>query len=145
MLERLTMCASLSRWSIGVKNLQPCTTPQKLMPISHCISSNDTSASVPISATPALLINNDARPKSRCTACAKASTAGALETSTVYVRAMALRSRARVSSKPTALTSASASCAPIFARSTARARPIPEAAPVMTATAPLISCIGGKA
>jgi hypothetical protein len=28
-----------------------------LMPISHCMSSKETSASVPISATPALLIN----------------------------------------------------------------------------------------
>src|SRR5258707_5906991 len=145
MLERLTMWASRWRARCGRKARVECTTPKKLMLISHSICAWSISVNWPSRATPALLTTM-LRPGWRpLAACAKASISLASATSTrctVTFRECVLAISAATACNPASSRSASARSQPRAASSSASARPMPLAAPVTAAAAPRIAVIG---
>src|SRR6185312_7412590 len=144
MLERLTICASGRSLRCGRNSIVPCTTPQKLMPISHSMSSSESCATAPMSATPALLMTRSTRPCAARTASRNAVIASREETSTrcVETRRPAAPASIATAASASTLISASASSQPSRARRSASARPMPLAAPVTTATVPASARIG---
>src|SRR6266404_2561153 len=140
----LTMCARCSRFSIGRKYFTPYTTPQKLIFISQRKSSSEISSNVPSNAAPALLMSSVTRPCLRPTFSANALTPASSATSkTVAVTSAAfLPSNCVVSASPASSISAIAIAEPAAASCCASARPIPEPAPVTTATPSLKNDIG---
>src|SRR5882724_8926652 len=143
-LEISTICARFSRLSSGRKYLTPYTVPQKLMFISQRKSSSEISSNVPSIATPALLINRVTRSCRLLTSSAKERTPSSSATSSTCVVASALffSSDCAVSANPFSSMSASASAEPAVASCCASARPIPDPAPVTTATPVLRNDIG---
>src|SRR5258705_2442045 len=145
MLERLTMWASGFRASCGRKARVACTTPKKLMLISHSICAWSISVNWPSSATPALLMTMLRPGWPAIAACAKASISLASPTSTrctVTFREWVLAISAATVRSPASSRSASARSQPRAASSSASARPMPLAAPVTAAAAPRIAVIG---
>src|SRR5258706_457728 len=122
MLERLTMWASRWRESCGRNARVECTTPQKLMLISHSICAWSISVNWPSSATPALLTTM-LRPGWRpLAACAKASISLGSPTSTrctVTFREWVLAISAATACNPASSRSASARSQPRAASSSA--------------------------
>src|SRR5882762_2496173 len=135
-LEIFTICARGSFFSRGRKYFTPYTTPQKLMPISQRKSSSEISSNLPCSATPALLISSVTRPCCATTSFAKPCMADSSETSTICEVSLTPRSisEAAVCCTPASSISASARADPAAANCRASPRPIPEPAPVTTAT-----------
>ena len=116
----------------------PCTTPQKLMFISHSKSRMDCAAAVAPRATPALLTIMFTVPCCSATNSAQANTASRSATSTVAGVTLTPKPshRSTVSASPVSSTSLGATCAPRRASSTLSALPIPEPAPVTATTFP---------
>src|SRR5208337_541462 len=146
-LDVFTMCARFSFFSSGRKKCTPWITPQKFTSISQRKSSSESSSKFPSSATPALLNTTDARPCCAATSSANAFTLAASPTSTrcCVTFPCALPSSATVSASPFSFTSDSASDAPMAANCCARQRPIPDPAPVITATLSLKNDISAPA
>ncbi len=148
MLERLTMWASRWRARCGRKARVPCTTPQKLMFISHSICAWSISAKVPIRATPALLTTMLRPGCADVAACAKPAIWLGLADVDAMHRDLARTCRrlpvvsaisAASVCSPASSRSASARSQPRAASSSASARPMPLAAPVTAAAAPRIA------
>src|SRR3954447_16606280 len=135
-LDVLTIAPLPCSSSTGRNARTPCTTPSKFTACSHSSSSGEASATVEVSATPALLNTAPigAGAHSR-TAAANASWPWRSRTSSGR-GSDGPASRPAVSSRPRSWASAMATGQPWPERRTARARPIPEAAPVMTAVRP---------
>src|SRR6266511_573032 len=135
----LTMWAGVPcRRMTGTKLCSPWTTPHTLTSKTQRQSSSVWSRSRLNVDTPALLHNTSTRPNRSSVVAASPSTAAAPETSTVTAAASP-----PVAWMPDATTSASApsrsattTAEPAAANSSARARPMPLAAPVTTATRP---------
>src|SRR5207302_10009198 len=131
-----TMWPSPWATSNGPNVLTPWTTPSTLTSTSQRQVSTLVSSSVPVGATPALRQATCTAPKPSSAALPRASTSSAERTSHRTARTtapMAPRASA-VSASAASSTSASTTRAPAPARASARARPIPPAAPVTTPT-----------
>src|SRR3954468_6920216 len=135
-LDVLTIAPLPCSSSTGRNARTPWTTPSKLIECSHSSSSGEASATLEVSATPALLNTAPigAGAHSR-TAAANASWPWRSRTSSGR-GSDGPASRPAVSSRPRSSASAMATGHPCRERRTARARPIPEAAPVITAVRP---------
>ena len=138
------MCARSSRFSIGKKYFTPYTVPQKLIFISQRKSSSEISSNVPSSATPALLISRVTHPCFFLTSFANKHMAFSSATSKMWVVISApfFSNDRTVCCRPASSMSASASPECVAANCCARARPIPEPAPVTTAVPSLRNDIG---
>src|SRR5882762_7388708 len=112
--------------------------------MSQRISSNDKSSNFPSTATPALLKSTVARPCCAATSSANAFTRASSATFTICCVTFPFGepSSAAVSANPFSSTSEIAIDVPIPANCCARHRPIPEPAPVITATLSLRNPIG---
>src|SRR6267154_3312875 len=130
------MCARSSRFSIGRKYATPYTVPQKLIFISQRKSSSEISSNLPSSATPALLISSVTRPCFFLTSFANEHTAFSSATSKtcVVISAPFFSNDRAVCESPPSSMSASATPECAAANCCARPRPLPEPAPVTTAT-----------
>ena len=138
------MCARSSRFSIGRKYITPHTVPQKLIFISQRKSSSEISSNMPSRATPALLISSVTRPCLLLTSSANDRTPASSATSStcVVTSALLFSNDCAVSRSPASSMSARASAEPVAASCCASARPMPDPAPVTTATASLRNDIG---
>src|SRR5213082_2368489 len=110
------------------------------MSISQRKSSNETSSKFPCRATPALLMRSVTPPCREFTTAAKDFTLSSLATSTtcVVTSPLLFARDCEVSCNPASSRSARASAEPAAASRCASARPMPELAPVTTAT-PLLT------
>src|ERR1700676_565011 len=117
------------------------------MSVSQRLPASKISQNSPSSATPALLKSTVARPCCAATSSAKVLTRASSATFTTCCVTLPLGepSSAAVSANPFSSTSEIASDAPIPANCCARHRPIPDPAPVITATPSLRSAIGTPA
>ena len=143
--ERLTMCAARCFERCGRNARVPCTTPQKLMLISHSICAWSTSLKAPSSATPALLMTMLSCGWAAMAAFANSWICAGSPTSTRWVdtlRVATLPISAATCCSPASSRSASARSQPRAASSSASARPMPLAAPVTAAALPDIAVIG---
>ncbi len=113
----------------------PCTTPMRLTPIVHSHTASGAST-MPPPPTPALLHTTWTAPNAESARSRTASTSAATATSATTPTAAtpAASSSATVAASGASSTSASASRMPSEANRRARARPIPLAPPVTTAT-----------
>src|SRR3954471_2259232 len=135
-LEVLTIAPESCSRRIGRNARTPWTTPSKLIEISHSSSSGEASATLEASATPALLNTAPIGAGAHCaTSAAKASWPWRSRTSSGRTRT-APSSSASVSRRPSSAASAMATGQPCRDRRTASARPMPDAAPVITAVRP---------
>src|SRR3954452_3826781 len=135
-LEVLTIAPESCSSRIGRNARTPWTTPSKLIEISHSSSSGEASATLDASATPALLNTAPIGAGAHCaTSAAKASWPWRSRTSSGRTRT-APSSSASVSRRPSSAASAMATGQPCRDRRTASARPMPDAAPVITAVRP---------
>src|SRR4051812_48051039 len=135
-LDVLTIVPESCSSRIGRKARTPWTTPSKLIACSHSSSSGEASATVEESATPALLKTAPIGAGAHSlTSAAKASWPWRSRTSSGRTNEASGSSEA-VSSRPSWLASTMATGDPAPDRRTASARPIPDAAPVMTAVRP---------
>src|ERR1700688_5206857 len=114
------------------------------MSVSQRMSSRDNSSNFPSTATPALLNSTVARPCCAATSSANAFIRASSATFTICCVTLPSGdlSSATVSASPFSSTSEIASDAPIPANCCARHRPIPDPAPVITATPSLKNPIG---
>ena len=122
----------------GTKKCTPCTTPIRFTPSTRCHSSRLVWSTGPAWPTPALLWSTSTAPSSANTRSASASTEAGSRTSAVCT--VAWPPAAWISpATPVALassTSTTCTLAPRRASSSAVERPMPEPAPVTTATLP---------
>ena len=145
--ERLTICASRCFARCGRNARVPCTTPQKLMLISHSICAWSTSLKAPSSATPALLMTMLSEGWAAMAAFENSWICAGSPTSTrcvVTLRVPALPISAATCCSPASSRSASARSQPRAASSSASARPMPLAAPVTAAALPDIAVMSGS-
>src|SRR4051794_22382579 len=135
-LEVLTIAPSPCSTRIGRNARVPCTTPRKLMSCSQSSSSGTASSTLEVTATPALLKTaaSGAGSHSR-TSPANFSWSSASRTSSTRVSTRPC-SAAAVAFSPSASTSAKATGEPRRDSRVASARPMPDAAPVITTGRP---------
>ncbi len=131
------MCPSPCSWSSGRKVRTPWITPQRLTPSTHSQSASETDSKAPPEPTPALLHTTWTAPKASRAERRISSTCSAFETSATTVTTSTEDGRpAAAAARAPPSTSASTSFMPSVAKRFARARPMPLAPPVTTATLP---------
>ena len=127
-----------------MNTLTPWITPHKLTPITHAQSFQVASHAGPPAATPALLNSKSAWPNASSVRRASSSTSLRFETSVLTLRTLPPRVFSSVSAlaRVTSSMSARTTFTPAITQRSAIPRPMPLAAPVITATLPLNSFTG---